>query len=117
MASPFRWPKKPSRSTIPSWSSESSSSRAEHSMPWLSWPRILLAWMTVPPGSFAPTVASGTTIPGLTLGAPHTTRTSAVPSVTRHSVSRSALGWRLTSSTFATTTPGKLRPLTSSPST
>ena len=37
--------------------------------------------------------------------------------LTRHSHSLSALGWRATSSTRATTTPGKLRPRASSPST
>ena len=75
-------------------------------MPWLSSPRIVLFRITVPPGNVAPTVASGTTIPARTLGAPHTTRTSPAPLSTRHRVRRSAFGWRMTSSTRPTTTRG-----------
>ena len=86
-------------------------------MPSLSSPRILLLRITTPPGSLAPTVASGTIIPAFTFGAPHTTLSSAEPSETRHSESLSAFGWRATSSTRATTTPGKVLPWTSWPST
>ena len=86
-------------------------------MPWLSSPRILLRLIASPPGSFAPTVASGAIIPAWTLGAPHTTVTSPAPESTRHSVSLSALGCRRTSSTRPTTTPGQEWPCDSMPST
>ena len=91
---------------MPSWSSESASSLPEHSMPWLSSPRIFDVRITVPSGSVAPIVASGAIIPGRTLGAPHTTETLPAPPSTWQIESRSALGWRATSSTRATTTPG-----------
>ena len=102
---------------MPSWSSESSSSRAEHSMPWLSSPRIFAFLIVTPPGSVAPTVASGTIMPARTFGAPHTTRSSPAPPSTRHSDSLSAFGCFCTSSTRATTTPGYERPCASMPST
>src|SRR6185369_9385024 len=94
----------------PAWSSDRPSSRAEHSMPWLSTPRIFAALISkgwpFSPCSLAPTSAQGTFWPAATLGAPHTMLSIwPVPASTLHSDSRSALGWLSFSSTLATTTP------------
>ena len=63
-------------SMIPAWSSPSSSSRAEHSMPLLSTPRIVTRFRTSPvPGMVVPTGANTAFMPARTLGAPHTTST------------------------------------------
>ena len=75
-------------------------------MPWLSSPRILAAWMMSPFGMIVPMVASGTIIPAVTFGAPHTMRSSPAPPLTRQSLSLSALGCLFASSTSATTMPG-----------
>ena len=75
-------------------------------MPWLSSPRIFAAWMTSPFGMTVPTVASGTIMPSVTFGAPHTIRSSPRPSSTRHSLSLSAFGCFFASRTRASTMPG-----------
>src|SRR5450755_84484 len=95
-----------SRIRSPLTSSEMPSSLAEHSIPCDSTPRIAVLRISSPPGSVAPMRAHGTTIPAATLGAPQTIdKGSPVPASTRHTVRRSALGWRSTSSTCAATTP------------
>ena len=104
----------PSSSTIsPAWSSDSFSSRAEHSMPWLSTPRSLPSLMTKglpssPGGNCAPTSAQGTRMPARTLGAPQTIcRFVPVPASTSQTLSLSALACCATDSTCATTMPLK----------
>ena len=97
-----RWPKGASagRSMMPSWSSDSSNSRSEHSIPFDSTPRITPGFRSTPvPGTCVPTGANTPTRPVRALGAPHTTCTSTLgfsgPSgqvSTRHSRKRSALG-------------------------
>src|ERR1700761_8103079 len=94
----------------PLWSSESFSSRAEHSMPWLSTPRSFdsLIANCAPPssagGSCAPTSATGTLMPGATFGAPQTMFSVApVPASTWQTLSLSASGCLTTSSTRPTT--------------
>ena len=85
-------------SSRPPWSSASCSSRAEHSMPWLSTPRSLPTLMrkglpSSPGGSSAPTWAQGTRMPGRALGAPQTMVSGAAPPTsTWHTRRRSALG-------------------------
>ena len=74
------------------------SSRAEHSMPWLSTPRSLpsLIWNGLPSspgGSSAPTSAQGTLMPARALGAPQTMLSRApCPTSTWHTRRRSAFG-------------------------
>src|SRR2546427_3451089 len=77
------WPRGASSgsSIRPPWSSDSLSSRAEHSMPKLSTPRSLPILIrkglpSSPGGSSAPTVAQGTRMPTRALGAPQTDRKS-----------------------------------------
>ena len=101
-----------SSTSRPPWSSESLSSRAEHSMPRLSTPRILPTLMRngSPPasagGSSAPTRAHGTRIPASTLGAPQTMlRCSPAPTSTMQTRRRSASGCFSTATTRPTTTP------------
>ena len=95
-------------SSRPLWSSDSPSSRAEHSMPCDSTPRIRASLIRKSPGSTAPMRAQGTRIPAATLGAPHTIwRSAPLPSSTSHTVSLSAFGCRATLRTWATTTPLK----------
>jgi hypothetical protein len=48
---------------MPLWSSEMPSSRAEHNIPSDTTPRILRFVISNPPGSDAPTMANGATIP------------------------------------------------------
>ncbi|MDT4821852.1 hypothetical protein FQZ97_550410 [compost metagenome] len=87
-----------SSSSRPPWSSLSFSSRAEHSMPWLSTPRSLPSLMrkglpSSPGGSSAPTRAHGTLMPTRALGAPHTMFSKApCPTSTWHTRKRSAFG-------------------------
>ena len=103
------------RISRPPWSSDSFSSRAEHSMPWLSTPRSLpsliskgLPASSSAGGNSAPTKAHGTLMPARTLGAPQTMlSTLPVPASTRQTFRRSAFGWRSTDSTCATTTLSK----------
>ena len=93
------------RSRIPSASSPSSSSRAEHSMPCETSPRIRLLRIFDPSGSRAPGRAKAARMPGRTLGAPHTTRyTSPPPSATSQSRSLSAPGCGATPTISATVT-------------
>src|SRR5439155_20983706 len=95
-----------SSTSNPEASSESPSSFAEHSMPCDSTPRIDAGVIGTPPGSFAPTSAQGTTMPGAALGAPQTIDNgAALPTSTLHTVNRSALGWRSTLRSLPTTTP------------
>ena len=71
MISSSRWPGVPSSSSmIPSWSSESRSSAAEHSIPWASSPAILPSRTRVPLGTVVPGSATATTEPGTALDAP-----------------------------------------------
>src|SRR4051794_18368444 len=97
-------------SSKPPWSSLSLSSRAEHSMPWLSTPRSLpsLIWNGLPSspgGSSAPTSAVGTRMPGRALGAPQTMlRRAPCPTSTWHTRRRSALGCWTASLISPTTT-------------
>ena len=118
VSSSFRWPRMScptgaasSSTSRPPWSSDSFSSRAEHSMPWLSTPRSLPSLIanglpSSPGGSAAPTRAHGTLMPGRTFGAPQTMFSVAPePSSTWQTLRRSAFGCRSTESTFATTTP------------
>ena len=102
------WPMGASASRIirPLWSSDSPSSRAEHSMPCDSTPRIVVRLMRKSPGSTAPSSAHGTRRPAATLGAPHTMLSFApVPASTSHTVSLSAFGCFATETTWATTIP------------
>ena len=95
----------PSMARIPAWSSPRPSSRAEHSIPIDVSPRILRFAISIPPGRWPPTVASGTTMPARMLGAPHTTRTTPSPVSTSASWSLSAFGCGSTSTIRAATTP------------
>ncbi len=93
-----------SRLMMPSASSPSPSSAAEHSIPWDSTPRILLRRILRPSGRRAPTSATGARMPANTFGAPHTTESvSPLPASTLHTLRRSASGCAPTSSTWATT--------------
>jgi hypothetical protein len=56
--------------------------------------------------SSCPPVASGTIMPAVTFGAPHTTFSSLPPPSTRHRLNLSAFGCFTASSTRAITTPG-----------
>src|ERR1700687_4395127 len=95
-----------SRTSSPPLSSEMPSSSAAQSIPCDSTPRISVLRIPSPAGSWAPTRAHGTTIPVATFGAPQTIdKESPEPVSTRHTVSRSAFGWRSTESTRAATTP------------
>ena len=59
-------------SSSPPASSDSPSSRAEHSMPCDSTPRMFVRRMARPPGSCAPSTAQGTSSPAAAFGAPQT---------------------------------------------
>ena len=87
-------------------SSESPSSRAEHSMPNDSTPRSFALRISMPPGSFAPTVASGAFMPARAFGAPQTICTVASPVLTLQTLSVSASGCFSRSRISPTTTPG-----------
>ena len=97
-------------SSRPPWSSLSLSSRAEHSMPWLSTPRSLLKRMrkglpSSPGGNSDPTRATGTRMPTRALGAPQTILSKAAwPTSTRQTRSLSALGCCAASRISPTTT-------------
>src|SRR6476469_9983712 len=94
----------------PLLSSEILSSLAEHIMPCDSTPRSSPTLITnglpsAPGGSTAPAIAQMAFMPARTLGAPHTILSRVpVPASTLHTLRRSAFGWRVTSSTSATTT-------------
>src|SRR6476469_1343071 len=94
----------------PLLSSEILSSLAEHIMPCDSTPRSSPTLITnglpsAPGGSTAPAMAQIAFMPARTLGAPHTMLSRVpVPASTLHTFRRSAFGWRVTSSTSATTT-------------
>ena len=89
---------------MPSWSSESSSSRPEQSIPLEATPFILRRPMANPPGRTAPTGARGTRSPTSKFQAPHTTSTVPSPSstTTRRILSARSIG--AISSTRATIT-------------
>src|SRR5690606_16597431 len=90
----------------PLWSSDRPSSRAEHSIPSLSTPRIVTGLISRPPGSCAPGSAHGTHMSGFTFGAPQTiVRSRPSPASTSQTDSLAAFGWRATLRTRATTTP------------
>ncbi len=67
---------------MPSWSSVSSSSRPEQSMPWEVTPFILRLAMAKSPGSTAPTGARGTRSPTAKFQAPQTTDRGSAPAST-----------------------------------
>src|SRR5690606_29524624 len=92
-------------SNRPSWSSDSCSSAAEHSMPKDSTPRSLAFLILKSSPSTAPTMAKGTLIPARALGAPHTTWNSSLPLLTRHTRSLSASGCCSALRISPTTTP------------
>ena len=103
---------------IPSASSPSLSSSAEHNMPLDTTPRILDFFNLSPLGNLTPGTASGLFMPATTLGAPQTTSTgSPCPVITRQTLSRSALGCLPTSTTSAMTTPSSPSPSVCTPST
>ena len=74
-------------------------------MPADSTPRSFALRMTSPPGSVAPSSASGVFMPARTLEAPQTICSLRLPPSTWHTVSLSAPGWRSTERTSPTTTP------------
>src|SRR5690606_17492687 len=95
-------------SSRPAWSCDRPSSRAEHSMPADCTPRILATPILMPPGSSAPTRASGTVSPAAALGAPQTICSSSPePSSTWQTRSLSASGCGAMATMRATTTPVK----------
>ena len=69
---------------MPSWSSDSRSSRPEQSIPFETTPFILRWPMAKPPGSTAPTGARGTRSPTAKFCAPQTTSTGPSPAVDHH---------------------------------
>src|SRR6476659_4884521 len=92
--------------TSPAASSDNPSSRAEHSMPCDSTPRIVVRRIVWPPGSVAPAIAQATRMPAAAFGAPHTICSGApVPASTVQTRRRSASGWGATAAIVATTTP------------
>ena len=94
------------KASRPSASSEIPSSFAEQSMPWLSTPRIFARLILKPPGSTAPSVAHGATMPACTFGAPQTICSmSGCPISTVQTRSRSASGCGVTAVTRPITTP------------
>src|SRR6218665_830561 len=100
-----------SSSKPPPCSSDSLSSRAEHSMPWLgtprSWPSSMrTGWPSSPAGSSAPTNAQGTLMSTRALGAPQTmlSRAPPCPTSTWHTRRRSASGCCATALLWPTTT-------------
>ena len=103
-------------SSSPTASSDSASSRAEQSMPNDSTPRSLACLISMPPGSFAPTVASGAFMPARALGAPQTICTVSDPVFTWHTLSVSALGCFTRSTISPTITPGSGGAAASTPS-
>ena len=104
-------------SSRPDASASMPSSFAEHSMPCESTPRSLAALMAMPPGSVAPTVASGAFRPGRALGAPQTICTVPAPVATWHTCRRSASGCFSQERISATTTPSRPSPSTCASST
>ena len=89
----------------PDASSESPSSLPEHNMPCDLTPRIAALRITTPPGSTAPILAHGTSIPIAAFGAPHTMPSGrSSPTSTLQRVKRSAFGCLSTARIRATTT-------------
>src|SRR5215210_6197966 len=101
-AAPF--PSRSSRTMIPACSVPMASSSSARIMPSDSTPRSF-AWPSfVPPGMTAPGRATATVWPPATFGAPHTIwAVWPPPTSTRHTLRRSASGWRPDSSTLPTT--------------
>src|SRR6185312_13477307 len=115
-------------SSRPEASASMPSSFAEHSMPDDSTPRSFAALIATPPGrspsapeamdgregppgSVAPTIASGTLMPTRALGAPQTICSgSPCPTSTLHTCSRSASGCFSAATISATTTPARSSP-------
>ena len=98
--------RRPAARSSPDASSASPSSRAEHSMPSESTPRIVARRIVMPPGSVAPSRASGASMPAAALGAPQTIVSGAPPPAsTVHTRRRSAPGCGATATMRATTTP------------
>src|SRR5947207_2173341 len=94
-----------SRRNRPEASSLKPSSRAEHSMPRDSTPRIACRAMIEPPGREAPSSAQGASMPAVALGAPQTIcNRSRSPTSTEQTRSRSAFGCAATASIRPTTT-------------
>src|SRR5690606_8018750 len=96
----------------PEASASTPSSLAEQSMPCDSTRRSLAALMAMPPGSLAPTVASGTFRPARALGAPQTICTVPAPVATWQTCRRSASGCFSQERISATTTPSRPSPST-----
>src|SRR5690606_29306906 len=92
-------------SSRPLPSSDSPSSLAEQSMPCDSTPRSLARRIARPPGSAAPTTASGAFRPTRALGAPQTICSVSLPVLTLQTCSLSASGWRSQPTISATITP------------
>src|SRR4249919_1340135 len=87
-------------------------------MPNDSTPRSFAALISMPPGNFAPTVASGAFRPARAFGAPQTICTgSPVPTETWQTCRRSASGCLAQERISATTTPSSAAPMFSTPST
>ena len=95
---------------MPEWSSATPSSRAEHSIPSETSPRIVARPIVTSPGRRAPGRATGTLSPTLKLWAPHTMRRDDTPVVTSTTSSLSALGWGMIAVTSPTTTPSMSAP-------
>ena len=106
-----------SSNSSPSWSSLRRSSRAEQSMPLETTPRILRSAITNPPGSTAPTGASGTWLPRAKLVAPQTMSRGPLPVSTVTRRTRSAPSMALIASMRTTTTSSRPSPTCSTPST
>ena len=102
---------------MPSWSSDRFSSASEQIIPKDSTPRIFAFLISIPPGSAAPTRATGTIWPAATFGAPQMICRDSPPTSTAQRESRSALGWRSTRSTRPVTNPAKSLPTVSTAST
>jgi hypothetical protein len=92
---------------MPLWSSPRPSSRAEHSIPSESMPRMPRLAIVRPSGIAVPSTASGTTSPGAKLNAPHQTwRSLPSPASTQTRwVLRASAGCSVRT-TRAVTTPG-----------
>src|SRR5690348_4761570 len=102
----------------PDASASMPSSLAEHSMPADSTPRSLAALIVMPPGSTAPTIASGAFRPTRAFGAPQTICSgSPCPVATLQTCRRSASGCFSAATISPTTTPARPSPSTVSSST
>ncbi len=88
---------------MPAWSVPMASSSSARIMPSDSTPRSVARPSVVPSGMTAPGRATATVWPAATFGAPQTIVVCSLPTSTRHTVRRSASGWRSAASTLPTT--------------